>query len=259
MNRHLRGLSHLIGILYVGGFLGWIAGCVPGSTPSPALAPAPAPVQASGAAGIGTSIASNPTASVSGVVFKEKPDLDAFVASLKAEGLPLVTTKGVELRTFGFSAMSDILEVSGDVDESPRSPDEQWPRKFVLSPDDPATQGTINVAILPPSVTGKDGVKLILQIQTATEEKKVTKTLICDLPPLWFTSPNRRAMSQSGLDFGSKLKIKRGKGVKVIGYEARRGTERSDFQVNFRCTALKPVKKSGAAVSKAAPTTQSPP
>ena len=196
--------------------------------------------------------------SVSGVVFKEKGDLEAFAASLKKEGIDLATTKGVELKTFGFSSMSDILEVSVDVDESPRPAGERGPRKFVLSLDDRAAQGTINVAILSPSVTGKDGVKIILQIQTRSGNENRTKTMICDLPPLWFSTPNRRAMSQSGLDFGSKLKIKRGKGLKIIGYVARRGSEPSEFLVDFRCTGVDPGKKRGAAVSTAAPTAKSP-
>ena len=247
MNRSPKGLSHLIGILTVSGCVIWITGCDRGTLPP-----------GSSAAGGGTSITSAPSPSVSGVVFKEKANLETFAASLKLEGVGLATTKGVDLRTFGFSDMSDILEVSVDVDESPRSAGERWPRKFVLSLDDPAARGTINVAILPPSATGKDGVKIILQIQTDTEEKNRAKTMICDLPPLWFRSPNRRAMSQSGLDFGSKLKIKRGKGVKVIGYEARRGSDPSDFQVNFRCAGIEPGKQSGTDDSPAVPTARSP-
>lgn len=235
MNRRPKGLSHLIGILSLSGSVAWITGCGRGTVPP-----------ASGAAGIAARIDSDPAPPVSGVVFKEKADLEAFAASLKLEGVDLADTKGVDLRTFGFSGMSDILEVSVEVEKSPRPAGEQWPRKFVLSPDDPAERGTINVAILPPSATGKEGVKIILQIQSQTEtgmgKNNRTKTLICDLPALWFATPNRRAMSQSGLDFGSKLKIKRGRGLRMIGYMARRGSDSYDFQVDFRCAGKAPGK-----------------
>jgi hypothetical protein len=67
----------------------WLAGCTGSPAPAPAATTALPPPAA-------------PTESRSArapVVYKGKPDLEAFVASLRAIGIEPVTTKGIELRT----------------------------------------------------------------------------------------------------------------------------------------------------------------
>ena len=111
-------------------------------------------------------------------------------------------------------------------------------QKFVISTDQVMAAGTINLAILSPAQMGKDGVRVILQ--AVSTDGKSDKTLISKLSPLWYAWPNGRSRAQSGLDFGSKLPIRRRKALKLIGYSASNGEPPYSAQLDFRCRAVEP-------------------
>ena len=204
----------------------WFVGCG-GQTTSPTGLVAPG--------------SSQPKPTTSAIVYKEKANPDTFLKGLKTRGIDVISTKGLDLWAFRFEGMVDRLEVWVDVNESPRPEGQSGKQKFLLSTDEVMAAGTINLAILSPAQTGKDGVRVVLQ--AVSTDGKSDKTLISRLSPLWYAWPNGRSRAQSGLDFGSKLPIRRRKALKLIGYSASNGEPPHSAQLDFRCRAVEPVEK----------------
>jgi hypothetical protein len=202
--------------------LGWLAGC----TGSPTLAPAgttPLPPTATPAE---SRSASSP------VVYKGKPDLEAFVASLRGIGIEPVTTKGIDLRTFRFAEMVDLLELTLTLVEYQKPSGAKETTEIDLTSDGVINEGTINLALLPPAATGKEGAKIVIQI--VPDGPGRVSTTARDVSPLWYATPDVRPRIQSGLDSGSKLPIRRNaRGLKLIGYSCA-------DQIEFRCRAVEP-------------------
>jgi hypothetical protein len=191
--------------------LGWLAGC--NGSPTPPSAP---PAESRSAS--------------TGVVYQGKPDLEAFVASLKDKGIEPVTMKGIDLRTFRFSGMVDLLELTATLEQNPRPTGATGPTEIVLTSDGVVNEGSINLAILPPATTGKEGATIVVQI--VPDGPGDISTTARDVSPLWYATPGARPRIQSGLDAGSKLPIPRkARGLKVIGYS---GAD----QLEFRCRAV---------------------
>jgi hypothetical protein len=198
----------------------WAAGCSGPSAPSnppPAAATAPGP-------------------DVPGVTFAaERPDLDRVLAGLKDTGLAVASSKDVQVWSFRYSGPPVALSVWVEIDEVPKAGPDDAPRRIDLPPSGAgAGSGVIQMVIVPPAATGREGARIILQ--DVPEATGRARTVSRDVSPLWFDWGGR-PMAQSVPAKGAFKLGPAGRGLKIVALSARDRTSSAYCNVNLRCKA----------------------
>jgi hypothetical protein len=155
---------------------------------------------------------------------------------------------GIEVVTFRFTGIDTPLEVSVEIDEEPRPRGRDRPERFFLPPDgERVGNGTINLAILPPSVAGsREETRIILQSVSGDKPKRTTTTVNTGSSPLWYGWQNRSLVRSSQLDDGP-LRLERGKEFVLLRYVAKEwsfdrkegspGREPREIRLTLKCRA----------------------
>jgi hypothetical protein len=212
--RHGAGRALLLSAL--------LAGC---SGP-PSAAPPTAPAALATPSGPGD--AGPPT------IQTEKADRKAVLAGLKDATTGSADARGIEIRAYRFSGLTEPLEVLVQIERS-RDPKGHNGLETIslITEGPPIPQGIVRMILLPPEATGREGARVVLQV--VPDGPGRAQVLSRDVSPLWFGWAKRRLMSQSSLVQGKPQTLRRGKGPPLVGYSSRDPATGAEVILELRC------------------------
>jgi hypothetical protein len=167
-----------------------------------------------------------------------KSDRDSVLAALKEQGIEVVSPDDIVVRGFRYAGLKDCLEWFVDIEHTPGIKGLERPLRISLPSDNrPAGDGTLDLVLLPPRSTGREGLLVVLRCVSARGGG--CRIVAGDAPPIWSGGPNRRVGSQSRLD-GGPLMPRTGKTYKLVTYAAREDPT-GYATLTLRCKAVKPT------------------
>jgi hypothetical protein len=178
----------------------------------------------------------------------ERADRKAVLAGLKDAMTGSADARGIEIRAYRVSGLTEPLEVLVQIDRVQDTKGDNGPETIsLITEGPPIPQGIVRMILLPPEATGREGARVVLQVVPDGEGR--TQTLVRDVSPLWFGWVKRRFVVQSFVESRNSLRLRRGKGLKLVGFDAWDRATGARVALDLRC---RPVSQSGGgkAVSK---------
>jgi hypothetical protein len=177
---------------------------------------------------------SDPKGAEPPAIRKEASDRKAVLAGLKDSVTGSTEARGIDIRSYRFSGLTEPLEVLVQIEQPPDRAGENGREAFSLVTEGPPIpQGVVRMILLPPEATGREGVRVILQVVPDGQGR--TQTLSRDVSSLWFGWAKRRFVAQEFAESGNTLKLRRGKGLKLVSYFAQDLATDARISLDLRC------------------------
>jgi hypothetical protein len=167
-----------------------------------------------------------------------KSDRDGVLSALKEHGIEVVRPEDIVVRTFRYTGLKEPLEWFVEVEQKPPAEGQESMLRLSLPPDRREVgDGTLDLVLLPPMSTGREGMRVVLRSVPAGGDGG--RLVAYDAPPLWFGWPERMARAQSRLD-GGPLNPKPARTYKLISYSASQKDTSKEAFLTLRCKSPKP-------------------
>jgi hypothetical protein len=175
------------------------------------------PSDATPAAPVAPTTSSEPKGAEPPTILLEKADRKAVLAGLKDAITGSAEARGIDIRSFRFSGLTSPLEVLVQIERAQDPKGENGVETISLITDGPPIPtGIVRMILLPPAATGREGARVVLQV--VPDGGGRAQTLSRDVSPLWFGWTKRRLMPQAFLEPGKPLRVRGGKGLKLVSY-----------------------------------------
>jgi hypothetical protein len=199
------------------------------------------PSSATPAVPVALATSSDPKGAEGPTIQTETSDRKAVLAGLPGSTTVSASARGIDIRSFRFSGLTEPLEVLVQIDRAQDPHGDNGVETIsLITEGPPIPRGIVRMILLPPEATGRQGARVILQVVPDGEGR--VQILSRDISPLWFGWAKRRVMPQAFLERDHPLRLRGGKGLKLVGYSAQDSATGARIFLDLRC---RPAARSG--------------